>query len=139
LGVDGRPESLLAVSRDVTDRKRSEDLFRRLSQATAAATGTRFFTLLVETLAAVLRVRLALVTECKPGNKAVRTLAFWKDDGLSENIEYPLAGTPCEAVVGGETRFYPDRLCQRFPEDTDLADLGIESFLGLPMVGGDGE
>jgi formate hydrogenlyase transcriptional activator len=139
LGVDGRPQSLLAVSRDVTDRKRSEDLFRRLSKATAAATGAHFFTTLVETLAAVLRVRLVLVTECNAGNTSVRTLAFWKNDGLSENIEYPLAGTPCEAVVGGETRFYPDRLCERFPDDTALADMGIQSFFGLPMVGRDGE
>ena len=49
------PESLLAVSRDVTERKRSEDLFRRMTQATATATGSDFFHALVETLAGALR------------------------------------------------------------------------------------
>jgi PAS domain S-box-containing protein len=138
LGLDGRPESLLAVSRDVTERKKSEDLFRKLSEATAAATGDRFFAALVETLASALRVRYAFVTECSSGDAAVRMLAFWKADGLSENLEYPLAGTPCQAVIQGNVRFYPDRLAERFPEDTGLVDWRAESFLGIPLVGHDG-
>jgi hypothetical protein len=32
LDAEGRPEKLLAVSRDVTERKRSEDLFRNLAR-----------------------------------------------------------------------------------------------------------
>jgi formate hydrogenlyase transcriptional activator len=138
LGLDGQPESLLAVSRDVTERKKSEDLFRRLSEATATATGTSFFSTLVETLASALRVRYAFVTECSAGDTAVRMLAFWKADGISENLEYPLAGTPCQAVVQGNVRFYPDRVAERFPEDVGLAEWRAESFLGIPLVGHDG-
>jgi PAS domain S-box-containing protein len=138
LGLDGRPESLLAVSRDVTERKKSEDLFRRLSEATASATGDRFFAALVETLAAALRVRYVFITECSPAETEVRMLAFWKADGLGENLEYPLAGTPCQSVIQGNVRFYPDRLAERFPEDTGLVEWRAESFLGIPLVGHDG-
>ena len=138
LGLDGQPESLLAVSRDVTERKRSEDLFRTLSEATAAATGTGFFEALVQTLATALRVRYAFITECSGGDEAVRMLAFWKADGLGENLEYPLAGTPCQSVIQGKVRFYPDRLAERFPEDTGLVEWRAESFLGIPLVGHDG-
>ncbi len=138
LGSDGRPESLLAVSRDVTERKRSEDLFRRLTEATAATTGAGFFKALVETLAAALRVRYVFVTECGPGDPKARMLAFWKNESIAENLEYGLAGTPCEAVIRGNVRFYPDRVAERFPEDTGLVDWRAESFLGIPMVGHDG-
>ena len=138
LGSEGRPESLLAVSRDVTERKRSEDLFRRLTEATAATTGAGFFKTLVETLATALRVRYAFVTECGPGDPTARMLAFWKNESIAENLEYGLAGTPCEAVIRGEVRFYADRLAERFPEDTGLVDWRAESFLGIPMVGHDG-
>ena len=138
LGSDGKPESLLAVSRDVTERKRSEDLFRRLTEATAATTGEGFFKALVETLATALRVRYAFVTECGPGDPKARMLAFWKNESIAENLEYGLAGTPCEAVIRGEVRFYADRLAERFPEDTGLVDWRAESFLGIPMVGHDG-
>jgi PAS domain S-box-containing protein len=138
LGLDGKPESLLAVSRDVTERKRSEDLFRTLSEATATATGTGFFSALVQTLATALRVRYAFITECSGGGEAVQMLAFWKADGLGENLEYPLAGTPCQAVIQGNVRFYPDRLAERFPEDAGLVEWRAESFLGIPLVGHDG-
>ena len=140
LGLDGKPESLLAVSRDVTDRKKSEDLFRTLSEATAAATGTDFFSALVQTLATALRVRYAFITECSGGgDEAVRMLAFWKADALGENLEYPLAGTPCQAVIQGNVRFYADRLAERFPEDTGLVEWRAESFLGIPLIGHDGK
>ena len=138
LGLDGKPESLLAVSRDVTERKRSEDLFRTLSEATATATGAGFFSALVETLATALRVRYVFVTECSAGDESVRMLAFWKSDALGSNLEYPLAGTPCQAVIQGNIRFYPDRLAERFPEDTGLVEWRAESFLGIPLVGHDG-
>ncbi len=138
LGLDGKPESLLAVSRDVTDRKRSEDLFRTLSEATAAATGTGFFAALVRTLATALRVRYAFVTECSGAGENVRMLAFWKGDELGDNLEYSLAGSPCQAVIQGNVRFYPDRLTERFPEDTGLVEWRAESFLGIPLVGHDG-
>jgi PAS domain S-box-containing protein len=138
LGLDGKPESLLAVSRDVTERKRSEDLFRTLSEGTATATGAGFFSALVETLATALRVRYVFVTECSAGDEDVRMLAFWKADALGENLEYPLAGTPCQAVIQGNIRFYPDRLAERFPEDAGLVEWRAESFLGIPLVGHDG-
>jgi formate hydrogenlyase transcriptional activator len=135
LGKERRPEQLLAVSRDITDQKRSEDLFRNLTRATASVTGTDFFRTLVRHVASALRVRYAFVTECVEGSENVRMLAFWKSEGFSENLEYGLAGTPCQAVIAGEVRCYPDRLAERFPLDTGLVEWEAESFLGIPMRG----
>ncbi len=137
-GKDRRPEQLLAVSRDITDQKRSEDLFRTLTRATASVTGSEFFRTLVRHVASALRVRYAFVTECVEGTENVRMLAFWKSEGLSENLEYGLAGTPCQAVIEGEVRCYPDQLAARFPLDTGLVEWEAESFLGIPMRGHDG-
>ena len=134
LAGDGRPDRLLAVSRDVTERKRSEDLFRTLTEATAASTGSDFFSALVRHIATGLRVRYAFVTECLKGGQAVRTLAFWNGDGLGENFEYNLAGTPCEAVIQGDVCFHPDNLIERFPADVGLVDWKAQSFLGIPML-----
>ncbi len=138
LDSEGRPEKLLAVSRDVTERKRSEDLFRKLAEATAVATGESFFRALVETLASALGVPYVFVTECLAASDSVRMLACWQNEGFGQNLEYGLAGTPCRAVVDGNVRFYPDRLQERFPEDVGLVEWGAQSFLGLPLRSLDG-
>ena len=135
LDSDRRPERLLAVSRDITARKSSEDLFRGLTEATAAATGAEFFRALVRQLATALRVRYAFVTECIEGTENVRMLAFWQSGGFSDNLEYGLAGTPCRDVIDGHLRCHPERLAEKFPLDTGLVEWGAESFLGIPMRG----
>ena len=135
LDAQGRPETILAVSRDVTERKRSEDLFRTLTESTVSSTGADYFRALVQHIATGLRVQYAFVTECLKGGKAVRTLAVWKRGGHAENFEYDLDGTPCEAVIRGEVCFHPDRLLERFPKDLGLVEWNAQSFLGIPMIG----
>src|SRR6266404_3093302 len=64
--ADGRPEKLVASSRDVTDWKRSEDLLRAIIEGTAEVTGAAFFRSLVRHLAEGLHVRWVFVAECLP-------------------------------------------------------------------------
>jgi formate hydrogenlyase transcriptional activator len=135
LDAHGKPERLLAVSRDVTDRKRSEDLFRSLTESTVSSTGADYFRALVEHISRSLHVAYAFVTECLDGGQAVRTLAVWQHGRPGENFEYSLSGTPCEAVIDGEVCFHPDNLIRRFPRDLGLVDWNAQSFLGIPMIG----
>ena len=107
---------------------------------TALATGADFFPALVRHLASALGVRHAFVAECTDLRKSrVRTLAFWSGESLANNVEYDLAGTPCEAVIGGATALHKDDVHTRFPQDRDLATLGARSYLGLPLVATSGE
>ncbi len=136
LDAAGVPEQLLAVSRDVTAWKQSEELLRAITEGTAAATGEEFFRALVEQLAKGLRVEYAFVAACLPDRRA-RSLAFWRRDRHGEGFEYDLAGTPCAAVVAGRTCFHPDSLQDRFPTDAALGPLAAESYLGVPLLGSD--
>ena len=132
-GSDGKPEKLLAVSRDVTDWKRSEELLRAIAEGTAAATGTEFFRSLVKHLAQGLRVRWTFVTEWLPNLRA-RSLAFWTDSDFGKNFEYPLEGTICMEVAKGHTCHVPDRLSEVFPDDTGMIGMGAVSYLGMPLL-----
>ena len=69
----------------------------------------------------------------------VATLAFWQGGAFGENVSYPLAGTPCEAVIGGEICHHPRGIQALFPDDHDLATLDAEGYLGVPLVGSSGE
>ena len=79
----------------------------------------------------------ALVAEFA-GPARVRSLAYWQNGKLVDNIEFDLPGTPCEDVVRGNLCHYPVGVSKKFPLDTALVEMGIESYLGVPLVASDG-
>jgi formate hydrogenlyase transcriptional activator len=123
------------IIRDVTDRRRVEETLRDITAGTAGNTGDEFFRSLVMHLSNALQARYSFVAECTDETKLrVRTLAFWAGDTFGGNIEFPLAGTPCEKVVQGNICSYPERLQVLFPEDEGLVRLGAQSYAGVPLV-----
>ena len=74
-----------------------------------------------------------------PKRTRARTLAFWNGDGLGDNFEYDLSGTPCEHVVGNNLCYYPSNVQKTFPEDRGLARMGIESYVGIPVLESEGK
>jgi formate hydrogenlyase transcriptional activator len=138
LNREGRPDRLLAVSRDITERKRTERVFEAITEGTAAAVGDAFFTALVQHLATALQVPYVFLAECLKGNIA-RSRAFWSGFALAENFEYDLTGTPCLGVAAGDVCCYPDNLQQLFPADEGLVRMRAESYVGVPLLSSAGE
>jgi two-component system cell cycle sensor histidine kinase/response regulator CckA len=131
--------SMLCVSTDITELRRSEERLRALVEGTSSSVGEAFFCSLVRHLSGALGMRLALVGELVGGSR-VRTLAVWSDGAQVANFEYDLEGTPCADVMRQrELCFYPCDVADLFPLDTMLADLGIRSYLGTPLIGAEGE
>jgi len=117
-----------------------EEILHHISEGIAAATGEEFFRSLARHLASALEVRYSFLTECADeGRSRVRALAFWDGSGFADNVEYALAGTPCEKVIEGNFCCYPERLQSLFPQDTALAAMAAESFAGVPMANHRGE
>ena len=110
---------------------------RAIVEGTAHGTGEEFFHTLVEHLADALGVQHALLAEFASDTR-VRTLAYWQIDKLVPNFEYDLAGTPCEDVARGNLCHYPVGVAKKFPADLPLTEMGIESYLGVPLIGPNG-
>ena len=115
--------------------RKSDLTLRKIDEGTAATTGAEFFNSLVKSLAEALQAKYAFVSKLVEGNRArVRTLAFWKGDGFLDNFEYDLPHTPCERVLAGEVCLFPEKVQDVFPEHReDLAKLGVESYLAIPV------
>jgi len=138
MALSARLQTDYVQLQEETDRRRvAEELLRTITVGTASVTGEQFFSSLVRHLAAAFQVPYAFVTECV-GKSRVRTLAFWKGEGFAENVEYDVAGTPCEDVLNGEIRCHVSNLQALFPKDTDLRDLAAESYLGMPLFDSSG-
>jgi len=116
--------------------RKSDLTLRKIDEGTAAATGAAFFPSLVKNLAEALQMKYAFVSKFVEGTRTrVRTLAFWKGDGFLDNFEYDLPHTPCERVLAGEVCVFPEKVQDLFPEHReDLAKLGVESYLAIPVV-----
>ncbi|QEH32520.1 Formate hydrogenlyase transcriptional activator [Aquisphaera giovannonii] len=112
---------------------------RAIVEGTAGSTGGRFFESLVGHLAAALGVSHAFVAEFAGSATRVRTLAYHGKGRILPNVEFDLAGTPCEDVVRGNLCHHPAGIREKFPDDRGLAELGLESYLGVPLLDGAGE
>ena len=115
--------------------RKSDRTLRKIDEGTAATTGAEFFNSLVKSLAEALQTKYAFVSKFVEGNRTrVRTLAFWKSDGFLDNFEYDLSHTPCERVLAGDVCLFSEKVQELFPEHRDdLAKLGVESYLAIPV------
>ena len=120
--------------------RETDDLLRRVVEGTSAVTGERFFRSLVRHLALALDFRYALVADLVGDDReCLQTLAFWSGEGFGENFDYAIAHTPCADVVGKEPVYYPRGVPSLFPDSALLRQMGIESFVGVPIFGGSSE
>jgi formate hydrogenlyase transcriptional activator len=130
-------EEITALHAQVTDAaersRRAEETLRVITEGTASVTGADFFRSLVRHLATALGARYAFVATCADGVRA-RSLAFWAGNDFGPELAYDVALTPCAKVLAGELCYYPRDVQARFPGDEDLARLGVQSYLGMPMV-----
>ena len=115
----------------IQDRNQAERQLQNLISGTAATTGQDFFPALVSHIAEALNVSHALVTE--QIDDRLHALAFWANDTLYPPFSYPLAQTPCEQALNSGICYCETSVQQLFPDDLDLVELGVDSYLGIAL------
>ena len=109
-------------------------ILRLIDEGTAAETGAAFFRELVKRLALALECKYAFVSRFCDANTRVHVLAMWNGADLQENFDYPLAGSPCEHVLGGEIVAFDDNIQELFPAEREaLKEMGAQSYLAIPL------
>ncbi|MDP7014295.1 MAG: PAS domain S-box protein [Pirellulaceae bacterium] len=134
----GEVSGIIGISRDITERRRAENALRHVVDETAKAAGDDFYRALTQHLAEALGVRYVLVAEVVDGHNA-RTLAVWAHDRHADNFEYALKGTPCANVLEQSFCVYESDVQSQFPADLLLGEMGVEGYMGAPLVGLGGE
>ena len=119
--------SRIGIVQDITERKKVEAALSTLVEEVSGKTDHDIFRSLVEHLAGTLGTDFAYVGELTEDMEHVRTITFYERGEFRENIEYALAETPCNTVIGKELRIYPQHVQKLFPEDTLLVEMGAES------------
>src|SRR5205085_790118 len=105
----------------------------------AMGKGITFFQSLSLTLARILEAKYAMVAlVVRERDPIARTLGWCCDGKTLENVSYALIGTPCYGVAEGEIRCYPRDVQHQFPDDRRLANLGLQSYMGVPLRDAEG-
>lgn len=107
-------------------------LLRVLVEGTAAYTGEEFFRSLARHAARALGARYAFVAENISALES-RSLAYWEGLGFGTDFSYRSPGSPCAEVREGQVCVSPSGVQARYPEDTWLAEIGVDSYVGVPM------
>jgi signal transduction histidine kinase/DNA-binding NarL/FixJ family response regulator len=93
----------------------------------------------VRELTLALNAHAAFTSRLLPERRA-QMLAFWVDGRYEKCNTYSLAGTPCEFVYNGRITSFARDIGNVFPVDREwFDDLGVHSYLGVPIVSETGE
>ena len=117
----------------------TEETFRQLADVLTQSGYPDFLPTLVQRIAHLLDVEFCLIADTTLNAAEATTVALWGNGQLLDNISYPLKGTPCETVPEREPCLYQQGVCQAFPDDRLLVDLGVESYLGMPILNTSGQ
>jgi len=136
--TEGEIYAVCGISTDITKRKQTEEILRQAAQGISEAQGEEVFNALIMHLSKAIGTDYALIGVLE-GENYISTRALYAHGSIEDNITYCLEGSPCQNVVGQQFRFYPDRIQQRFPTDTLLQEIGVESYAAVPLFDSGGE
>ncbi|NJM90468.1 MAG: GAF domain-containing protein [Hydrococcus sp. RU_2_2] len=122
---------------DISERVSKEKLLENIARGVSAEIGESFFRSLVKYLTKALELEYAFVGELIENR--VRTVAAYGDSQFLPNCEYSLENTPWINLVSKQLCVYPSNVQQQFPKDALLQELGIESYIGVPLFNAAGE
>ncbi|MBB2485075.1 GAF domain-containing protein [Mitsuaria sp. WAJ17] len=117
-----------------------EQALRALNLAIGALHGGAFFETVSGSLARELAVQVCFLGKIEHAPQGLRAqlLAFWQDGRQLPPFNYSLQGTPCRNVADGAVCYHASGVKQAYPTDSLLAEIGVQSYLGLPLVDGEG-
>lgn len=125
--------------RELQDLREQAVLLRAIIEGTAAETSDDFLASLVNHLTATLQVRYAIIGEVTHERpQTIRTIAVSAGGITGANFEYPLAQTPCETALTRPFACFDHHVQQTFPRFTQLREMGVDSYCGVPIRTKDG-
>jgi PAS domain S-box-containing protein len=126
-------EYYVAVSRNITERKRAEEAIATLVQVRADSS-EHFFNSMACQLAKSLQADYAIIGELIEGEEdKVRTVGVCGQGVIADNFTRDLTDTPCDTVVKQGTCSYAAAVTEIFPKDLLLKQMKVEGYAGTSL------
>ena len=102
-------------------------------------TGLESLDLACQLISTWLDADCVMIGEISPDGEQVNVLSMILRGKMVRGSTYSLKNTPCENVTKKGFCLYPEHASELFPESRDLAELGIQGYLGIPLRSHSGE
>ncbi len=123
----------LQEAQHLRESKILEEALFFVAQRGWLAGAENFFDALAQFLGECLDVDYVVIDRLGEDPDIAETISLFAKGSIVPNIRYTLKGTPCENVMGRELCIYPQGVQQQFPEDPLLVEMGVDSYIGLPL------
>jgi PAS domain S-box-containing protein len=120
-------------------RQRTESVIIKVAQTVSGGSGSGFLDLLAGSMVEAVGARVGLIGKLNAVTHSIDTISYVLDGKRMENINYDLAGTPCEDVASGAICVLERDVQRLFPENHVLSRLGIEAYVGIPLLNPHGD
>ena len=129
-------KNYVAIIRDVTERKRSEETLKHIGLGVSSTTGEEFVRSLVKQLSKALQTDFSFLVETTKKNEEDNTctLVIAEHGHIRSRMNFKLANSACEEVLKRGFRVYQNEVRDKFPKDEVLKELVAESFVAMPLV-----
>jgi diguanylate cyclase (GGDEF)-like protein/PAS domain S-box-containing protein len=133
-GQNDEPE-LLSIGVDMTGRKLMEEaIYALASSISYLEGGDDGLGDTMRHLAKAYGVRYAYyAVYADDDRQRMRVLAMWDGRKVTAGEVYELEGTPCRDVLLGTVDIIESNLPERYPSDTTLHKMGVESYFGTVL------
>lgn len=130
---EGKPAQQ-SVFGDISNRKKREKLLSKVAHGLSGTMGKRYLENLTLFLCHTLQTDHAMIGKLNDDRTRVDIQSICSKGQITDNFSYEMKGTPCERVAEGGFCFYGKGVQAKFPDDDLLVEMGIESYIGIPLI-----
>ncbi|SHI45049.1 PAS domain S-box-containing protein [Malonomonas rubra DSM 5091] len=134
--LDGQ-QVFFSVARDITLREKYESSIKTLVRSTVGLTGQDCLDEIVQNLCDWLNADGASIGLVS--GERMKIQAGCLHGELKNPFSLQLAGTPYKEILDGNYIFHTEDAASRYPALSQFKLAGIQSFIGIPMVGHNGQ
>ncbi len=110
------------------------DVLPGVIQAVSHTWGDDFFSVVIRELANAVQADYAFIARVNEEKTSSETIVMLADGQLAENVTYDLIDTPCKNVGSDNVCVYEKGISSLFPRDRMLVDMGVEGYIGVPLL-----
>ncbi|MCL6258389.1 PAS domain-containing protein [Aquiflexum sp. TKW24L] len=124
-----------AILEDISEQQYVSNILSELTERTSMFSGQEFFDALTSFLSEKLNMSNCFIAEVDEKTQKANILSYYKNGVRAENFQYSLVDAPgYDCLISKDPFIIQNGAAAKYPNDTALADMGISTYMGVPII-----